>query len=291
MEFDQLFQMNILNAVTDNLETIVYVTDIAGERILYANRAMAEAVGIDQEYLAGKACHEVLKTHEFNALQAEPLKQLLNKHNKVKKKSHTWEFYHSGLKRWYRMKDVIIDWPDGSQAHLQTADEITSYKMQRERLEYAASMDMMTDTYNREWGRRLIQSILDEAVEGQSETLVFIDLDDLKRTNDLFGHEAGDRMILQTVELIKKHIRKSDVVCRWGGDEFIMVIRANDEQTVQVIKNIQKYMMQYNDMKKNEFELSFSYGIVAIKPGEYQSAEEVVAEADRRMYNDKRGVS
>jgi len=283
-------QMDVLHTVTDNIEDIVYAADIDTDEILFANRAMAQLIGASQITLVGRKREELLAEYGLHTLKSQPAGELFGPDGKIIKRNYSWEFYDAVKQKWFLVRDALIEWPDGRDAHLQTATDITSQKRHEERLEYAASIDMMTGTYNREWGRALIQGILNGKVTDQVNSLVFIDIDHLKLTNDRFGHEAGDKVILNIVELIRANTRRSDMLCRWGGDEFVMVVRANGKQAGQVFAKIRHLLEQQNAGHESCNNMSFSYGVVEMEPDRYRTAEEVVAEADRRMYENKRGL-
>ncbi|AEX85011.1 diguanylate cyclase (GGDEF) domain-containing protein [Marinitoga piezophila KA3] len=123
-----------------------------------------------------------------------------------------------------------------------------------------AIMDPLTNAYNR--------SFLEEIPH--KGKLVLIDLDDLKKINDEFGHKKGDEILKEFVEIAKNNLRESDYVIRMGGDEFILIINAkNAENIIERIRNIFKNKTGYD----------FSYGISDFKEF-YTSFEE----ADEKMY-------
>lgn len=87
-----------------------------------------------------------------------------------------------------------------------------------------ADIDPLTGAWNRRYCERFLAEAIDEArARRQTVTLLYFDVDDLKRFNDVFGHDAGDEILRETVRLLQSVIRPSDRVCRVGGDEFVVI--------------------------------------------------------------------
>jgi diguanylate cyclase (GGDEF)-like protein len=101
-----------------------------------------------------------------------------------------------------------------SNAHLQEAEH---------RLKILAETDPLTGCFNRRVFRELVDG-LRSGREGPQGAVLMLDMDDLKYINDRQGHAAGDEAIRRAAEAIRGHTRASDIVVRWGGDEFVVVI-------------------------------------------------------------------
>ena len=115
--------------------------------------------------------------------------------------------------------------------------------------------------------------------------LIFIDLDNFKQVNDTFGHEAGDEVLKKVSEIFREIFRQYDIIVRYGGDEFIILIEdiKYDEAALKIlldkmVKRIEKNLKKFN--------ISASYGI-AIAPTEANSLKELIYLADERMYKQK----
>jgi diguanylate cyclase (GGDEF)-like protein len=118
-------------------------------------------------------------------------------------------------------------------------------------------------------------------------SICFIDLDGLKHVNDTFGHEMGDSMIIATGNIIQASIRKSDIICRWGGDEFVLLMHCDMQQAENLMKRIQSNMDEKNRQQQTPYQLGFSYGIVSVDENPDKSMDDLISIADSRMYKQK----
>ncbi|WNC70895.1 diguanylate cyclase [Thalassotalea psychrophila] len=92
-------------------------------------------------------------------------------------------------------------------------------------LKIAAFTDPLTNAFNRQYSKKFIakQKKL-KKYKGQQCALLFIDIDDFKKVNDHFGHDIGDKLLIEFVEFLKASLRNTDVVIRWGGEEFLIIL-------------------------------------------------------------------
>lgn len=150
-------------------------------------------------------------------------------------------------------------------------------------MELKASMDEMTGLYNK---NRLL-ALLDEKVyDSQNIAVIYWDVNRLKYVNDNFGHIAGDRLIIKVAEAIRSSARKDDAAFRYGGDEFVMIIK---DGTVEIVQEILKrWELAIGKAAEGcNFPVSASVGYAI---GERKYLEDVIAEADKNMYMCKHKV-
>lgn len=271
------YKLDVLNTVANHFDGMICVHDLESEEILFANRELSEELGIPLSELRGRSGSQLMQ--ELDRRESECCPKDTGECR--------WEFQNPKSGKWYLARRSQIKWIDGRRAQVDRMVDISEQKAHESALEQIASMDMMTGVYKREWGRRLIEHILEQPDREDFACLVFLDLDKLKCVNDRFGHSEGDQMIKQTVKMIQSHIRKTDVICRWGGDEFLIVIRATEKKTIHIMEKIRERMEEHNARQESCFRLSFSYGVVEIVPGKPHSLENLIAEADQKMYYDK----
>ena len=281
------YSLNVMQTVTDNFDTLVFVNNIETHEVLFTNNTMAEMVGIPKEDIVGKDC-QILGTNEKGLnhnCHMCPISTFVDEEGPIKNAARTWEVYNLHNHKWYLTRGAIIKWIDGSDAYIETATDITKQKEYEEQLRLSATTDAMTGIYNRIGGRTLIMHMLDNAIT--SAALAFIDLDGLKSVNDNFGHDLGDEMICCTADILKSSIREHDILCRWGGDEFLIYFSCDKAQADMIMKRIQKYLDAFNASGQKPYPVQFSYGIVTIPIGTGRSLEDIIADADALMYKNK----
>ena len=116
--------------------------------------------------------------------------------------------------------------------------------------------------------------------------LIFADLDDLKLINDQFGHAAGDQALIAIANILRKTFRTSDLIARLGGDEFVILALNTEKKALDaIIPRLMENLEFHNN--RHEFQLSLSYGVARYDPEEDPALEELIAEADRALYQRK----
>jgi len=279
--------LEILNLVVDNPDLYISIYDIRSGEMLFVNNTLAKELGTSKEKILGKEkkCNQILKNTIHGGCITCPRELILSKDESLLNICYNWENENKKTKKWFFIRNSVIQWIDGREVLIETSTDITRQKRVELQLQMVASKDMMTDTYNRDWGARIINGLIQHSEE--VHTLTYIDLDGLKHVNDYYGHDSGDFFILKTVEVIKSCIRRDDSLSRWGGDEFILITHGDEKAAKTVIKRIKSKLKKYNDLKEQPFELNFSYGIVEICPDNKLTFDELITAADAKMYENK----
>ena len=136
--------------------------------------------------------------------------------------------------------------------------------------------DVMTGIYNRRFFEEKIKNMEDEA------GIAVIDLDDFKLHNDTYGHSAGDVALITTANIIKKYIRKTDILIRYGGDEFLLILPSIKKHIFEdKLKLIREKIHDAVVPKYEKMQLSVSIGGAIFREG---NIEDAIASADRQMY-------
>lgn len=160
---------------------------------------------------------------------------------------------------------------------------ITGKKIQEEKLTYISMHDPLTGLFNRSYFDLEMTRL--ERSRNYPVSIVFADIDGLKTVNDTYGHQEGDRLIIQASCAFQQSFRGDDIISRIGGDEFAVILHGTDIQTarkaIQRIRNCQDMINQGN----HEYKLSVSLGCAtAERNGQLQ---ETLKQADEEMYRDK----
>ena len=136
--------------------------------------------------------------------------------------------------------------------------------------------DVLTGIYNRRFFEEEIKKMEDEA------GIAVIDLDDFKLHNDTYGHSAGDAALITTANIIKKYIRKTDILIRYGGDEFLLILPSIKKHIFEdKLKLIREKIHDAVVPNYEKMQLSVSIGGAIFREG---NMEDAVASADRQMY-------
>ena len=148
-----------------------------------------------------------------------------------------------------------------------------------------ADVDSLTGAYT----RRAMNSWLTFISPEQVNCAVLLDVDHFKKINDNYGHNLGDEVLKALSQIIIKRIRKIDRLCRYGGEEFLLVIQATDiSEACAIINVIRKEVegIEYWGEQEVPFNVSFSAGIVTFKSTD--KIESVLERADHLLYEAKR---
>jgi len=146
--------------------------------------------------------------------------------------------------------------------------------------------DPLTGLYNRHYLKDYAIKACSRVKRHQGNlVLIFIDLDNFKHVNDTFGHEAGDEVLKKVSEIFREIFRQYDIIVRYGGDEFIILIE-DMKYNKESVKTLLDKMVERIENSLKKFNISASYGI-AVAPTEANSFEELINLADERMYKQK----
>lgn len=164
--------------------------------------------------------------------------------------------------------------------------ELEAFQQRLERAELLASTDNLTGLANRREGERRLAEFIQS---GRPFSLMFLDLDQFKTFNDRYGHHAGDQVLVSFAQRLRDQFRRTDVVCRWGGDEFMAILPFGLEQATAKAREVSERVAGWYSItvagKSVRVLVRASVGVAEHRPGE--SAEELFARADQMLYQDK----
>lgn len=144
-------------------------------------------------------------------------------------------------------------------------------------------LDVLTGLYNRRYLYKQLKKNQGQRGKTGAKTycLAIIDLDDFKKLNDQKGHLVGDQVLTSVSSIIKRNIRSTDLACRWGGEEFVIVLYDIGLQGAKaVLERIRKEVFQVTSV-------TFSAGLVCCSEGKSAEIEVLLEQADRALYEAK----
>ncbi len=157
--------------------------------------------------------------------------------------------------------------------------DFTSISRNYRKVKEKSMRDDLTDAYNR--------TVLANLDERAAFSILFIDVDDLKAVNDRYGHEAGDQLLIAIVGVIRGRIRRGDTLIRYGGDEFVVLLRDCDERdALKIARGIVEEVRRLEFPFSNTFNAGVSIGVSSRR--EDESLRESLMRADKALYSAKR---
>jgi diguanylate cyclase (GGDEF)-like protein len=160
--------------------------------------------------------------------------------------------------------------------------DITRYKNKENKMQYLGFHDQLTGLHNRYYLEAEMQRL--DTERQLPISVILADLNGLKMINDTYGHSFGDRLLIEVAELLKSICRSEDIICRIGGDEFIIFLPQADEFNASMI--CERIKSKSQDIIAMEIPVSMALG-VSVKSKSNQSLLQVINEAESLMYKDK----
>ena len=254
-------------------------------KYLYMNRRHQERLGLSGEEVAG------LQYSRFHSLSET--RYFVCKVNEVVRTGKSAHHVHRSLRdgRYFlRTLSPIMGQGGEIEAVSVISKDISQLKMTEKRLHSLSVTDELTGLLN----RRGFLSLAGQQVKishrlKKGMSLLSADLDDLKKINDTFGHQEGDGAIIETATILRESFRKADIIARIGGDEFVVLLiePAYDDPDVYASR-VRRILEIHNAENNRGYRLSLSLGMASCDPDSSYSIHDLIAEADKLMYEQKR---
>lgn len=172
---------------------------------------------------------------------------------------------------------------------IHVARDITKRKKMEKKLQELSLRDDLTGLYNRRGFFTLVNHHIKIAKRQNKKLfLLYADLDNLKEINDILGHQEGDLVLSEVADILNKTYRESDIIARIGGDEFVVFPAGSTKDNIEsILRRLQGNLDIHNSQRDRIYNLSVSTGISTYDPESTLSVDELLAEADRLMYENK----
>ncbi len=152
--------------------------------------------------------------------------------------------------------------------------------------EHISQTDFLTGLANRNRGYQLLTSEIQRAQRyEQAFAVILFDVDHFKKINDTCGHPCGDAVLREVAGFANEHIRRTDVLCRWGGEEFLLIMTQADLASARLKADHMRQQLKNRPFYKS-IRLTASFGVTAYYP--YDSANSILERADAALYRAKR---
>lgn len=273
------WDQEVFKHLLENLGCALLILD-QEKTIVFANKKALELTGYEREELLGRKPLELL----FALFSPElcSLEKLLTEGQcefdvLLKRKDGAEFFAHLNAR--------LLNLNEKVSFILLTFIDITERKELEKRLLEASIKDPLTGLYNRRF--------IDEALKRETAiaerynvpfSLILVDLDNFKTINDIYGHDVGDKVLVSISKLLKENLRKADAIARWGGEEFLILLRNTKlSQALEVAEKLRNLLCGTEIPSVPP--ISASFGVAAYKKGE--SLDETLKRADLALYKAK----
>jgi diguanylate cyclase (GGDEF)-like protein len=182
---------------------------------------------------------------------------------------------------------ALVDHESDGNALVAVARNVTADRTRANHLEIQATIDPLTGAFN----RRQLEVLLDQAIRSARRRkvtgcFIFIDIDNFKSVNDSYGHDEGDRVLKRIVAVLHENLRDSDVVGRFGGDEFAAILTDSDPESGPIKAEQVARALGEITAEGSEEGIKASIGLTVF-PIENDRVEDILKRADVAMYRAK----
>jgi diguanylate cyclase (GGDEF)-like protein/PAS domain S-box-containing protein len=287
--------LQFYQTVLDNVYDGVYLVN-RERRIMYWNKGAEQITGFTAQEVTGRHCHDNILTH-VDSNGAPLCDSLLCPANKTMAdgKSRELELYLQH-KQGHRIPVVtrtkrLTNATGEILGTLEIFKDTTELKRNREKvaeLERLALLDPLTQIGNRRYADIFLHRCFSDLDRyGWPFAVFMIDIDNFKRINDTYGHDAGDSVLQSVARTTVNSVRASDALIRWGGEEFLAVIRNVGHSEVCLLGEKIRSLVERSSALHNYMALRVTVSIGATAALPNDSSETIVARADRFMYQSK----
>ena len=261
--------------------------DVDG-RFIHVNRQLCEMLGYTREELLTRSVLDV--SHPDDRFHTDKERVQLQAGEIDSFKAEKRYLRKDGTPIWVHLTVAARRAADGRRLHdISIVEDITERREAQSRIQYLATHDEMTGLANRILFNELItRAIARERRRRGRFAVLFIDLDRFKIINDSLGHEAGDQLLKELASRFHAHVRSSDVLARFGGDEFVLLLNdiADRPAASVVARNLLWLTLKPVRVKDQQCRVTASIGI-AMYPDDAQDVTTLMKYADMAMYRAK----
>ncbi|UWG98597.1 diguanylate cyclase [Dehalobacter sp. DCM] len=279
VELEKAKQTALIVSLIDAIPDLIFFKDTEGV-YLGCNSAFSEFVGKPKEDIIGKNDYELFPADTADIFRYHDNIMLKNR---KKRRNEEWGRYPDG-------REVLLDTlktpyldADGSLIGiLGISRDISERKRKEDEISYIAYHDYLTGLYNRRFYEEELRRL--DVSENLPLTMIMGDVNGLKLINDSFGHLVGDELLKKVAEIIKASCRADDIIARFGGDEFVILLpETGAAEADKIIERIHELSAKE---KINGIEISISFGHeTKVNPSE--NIADIIKNAENSMYRDK----
>ncbi len=311
-EINQLISINTFN---DTSLFAVSVIDLSKYEIIYANQAMKNVMSD----MTAVNCWEAINGQEAPCMWCKAPALLANlkkstQHNFQATMNNgyvVYEHFNEVANKWYQIQEKVEILDDGRNVlisfcldislqkeaqsklidtHVKLTNQTQALQDAQAKLKEQANRDPLTDLYNRRYFAGISEKIVSISQRAQEPiSVMMIDIDDFKKVNDTYGHSVGDEVIKQLADKLTHSIRESDIVARFGGEEFAVVLSNTDKEDALVFAERFRTDIEHLNFVYEKLPIDFtvSIGLDAFDNQSDKIIDDTLKRADKALYSAK----
>jgi len=242
--------------------------------IVKTNRAFLELFNFKPDDLTGKNIIELISAEDRGKISSRILERV----------EGTYKIYglkSTGSKICLEASGKVIDY-NSKKICMEIFHDITELEKAEKKIKYLKFHDSLTELYSRTYMEKVLGNVYRE--RNLPLNFIICDLNGLKLVNDAFGYKEGDKLLKRIAKILKYCARREDIVARWGGDEFFVLLpRSTPQEVEDVVYKIKNICANTKDQK---IPLNISIG-VSTRAENNQDSREIIKEAENNMYTNK----
>ncbi len=276
---------------TDNI-LINSVINSTNDLIFYKDKKF-NYIGCNQAFegFVGKTREEILEKNDFDIFDDEVATSFRQMDEKMLEEgdirvNNEWVTYANGKEVYLQTKKIPFNYHNGNIGILGISRDITDLYLAQKKIKEQSLIDELTKTFN----RRSFNEHMHEKIDlfnryGDIFCILMYDLDNFKKINDKYGHDVGDKILIETTKKVQKTIRKTDFLFRVGGEEFVILLPKENINNADIIS--QKILQFIEEMKIVEnITVTVSIGLTQMQKGD--TLDTLYKRVDTLLYKSKK---
>ena len=254
------------------------------------NKARAKFMNKSKEEIEGSSYYELYPEEKDAEICIQRNKEVFEKKEKIK--SETEVVNGKGEKRILSVTKIPkLDENGNVEYVICSAIDVTEQKKKENKIKYIGFHDNLTGLYNRSFFEEEIERL--DVKRQLPLSLIMADVNGLKLVNDTYGHDKGDQLLQKSAEILENSCREEDIIARWGGDEFVILLpRTKKEDAQKIYSRIKTACDCNSQIEEGDKKIPVSIALgTAVKNNKNENIYQVLQKAEDRMYDNKRTES